>query len=150
MKPGPKPLPLAVVKFNGNPSNKPISNGDIPDPKAGAPDMPDWLDGEAKAEWKRLAEPLVKLGVLSKLDAQPFESLCFSWSEWRKYAKLAMKGTGRAINGRAGNDPGPSYTKMARDYQKDLKALWAYFGLTPADRMHMVLPSGAGDDDDTM
>lgn len=77
MKPGPKPLPSNVHLLNGNPSKK--SNAQLAHelkPDVFLPDPPDHLDDRAKEEWRAVGPELVRLGLISRIDATGFAIAC--------------------------------------------------------------------------
>lgn len=64
---GRKPKPTAVKKLEGNPGKRKLNTKE-PVPAKGMPTCPNWLLPEAKSEWKRLAELMNQMGVLTEVD----------------------------------------------------------------------------------
>ena len=62
---GRKPKPTALKLLEGNPGKRRI-NGSEPKPPASRPTCPAHLSPSAKAEWKRLAEALNRIGLLTQ------------------------------------------------------------------------------------
>ena len=54
---GRKPKPTAIKRLEGNPGKRPLNIYE-PKPLKKAPTCPDWLDEEAKREWRRLAKTM--------------------------------------------------------------------------------------------
>ena len=63
---GRKPKPTAVKVLEGNPGKRPLNMFE-PTPEKIAPECPSWLNDEAKAEWNRLVDKMVELGILKGL-----------------------------------------------------------------------------------
>lgn len=86
---GRKPKPTALRLLNGNAGKRPLPKGE-PHLEAGAPSCPEWLDGDAKREWRRVVGPLDAAGVLTRADRAAFAGYCQAWSSW-KAAELRMR-----------------------------------------------------------
>ena len=80
---GRKPKPTDVKKREGNPGKRKLNTKE-PVPAKGMPACPDWLMLEASNEWKRLAELMNLMGVLTEVDmAVTFiENLCHTKGKW--------------------------------------------------------------------
>ena len=72
---GRKPKPTALKLIEGNPGKRPI-NGHEPKPPASKPTCPSHLSPTAKAEWKRLAEALHRIGLLTQADRTALAAYC--------------------------------------------------------------------------
>jgi phage terminase small subunit len=86
MKPGPKPQPSNVHYLHGNPSKKPA--GELLEqfrPDIELPKCPRFLNlkgaglREAKAEYLRLGEELVRYGLVSKVDRGHLAAIAVEW-----------------------------------------------------------------------
>ena len=64
---GRKPKPTALKQQEGNPGKRPLNERE-PTPPKGTIRCPNWLEAEAKKEWKRLAPSLEAMGVLTTAD----------------------------------------------------------------------------------
>ena len=78
---GRKPKPTNIKVLEGNPGKRKLNIYE-PSPEKKAPECPDWLEDEAKAEWERLCEPMMKLGILSELDMAAFAVYCQAYARW--------------------------------------------------------------------
>jgi P27 family predicted phage terminase small subunit len=47
------------------------------------PNAPDFLAGDARAEWDRLAPELHALGLLRTVDVNCFAAYCMAFARWR-------------------------------------------------------------------
>ena len=80
---GPKPLPANVHVLRGNPSKKPLGSlFDELRPEVELPSYPSWLWKEAKKEWKRIGEELVRYGLISKLDRAALVQYVQAWAKY--------------------------------------------------------------------
>ena len=64
---GRKPKATALKRLEGNPGNRPLNDRE-PQPPASQPSCPAHLSATAKAEWKRLAQTLNRIGILTQID----------------------------------------------------------------------------------
>lgn len=136
-KRGRKPKPTALKKLEGNPGKRPLNDLE-PLPQVTMLRCPNWLETEAKREWRRLAPVLIGAGILTSADAVPFAGYCQAYARWREaeeqVSRLGMvykeKDTERVR-------PNP-YIAIARAAFAEVKSLAAEFGLTPANRTAII------------
>ena len=79
---GRKPKPTALKKLEGNPSKRPLNHKE-PTPKKGLPICPNWLESEAKTEWKRMCGILGPMGLLTEMDMTAFAGYCQAYARWK-------------------------------------------------------------------
>lgn len=154
---GRKPKPVELKILEGNPGNHPL-NEDRPKPAPIAPRCPSWLSRRAKAEWRRVAPELEKLGLLTQLDMAALASYCQAWSRVEQCTRI-IDAEGLTYESRRVADDeegGQTVTilikarpevMMERGYIATATKLCVEFGMTASSRGRMVVP-GAGDDDD--
>lgn len=87
---GRKPKPTAVKVLEGNPGKRPLNMFE-PTPDKVAPECPDWLNEEAKAEWDRLVDKMVELGTLTEMDMAAFAGYCQSYARWKEAEEFIEK-----------------------------------------------------------
>ena len=75
-----RPTPTTLKKLAGNPGKRPMNSAE-PMPAKGAPTCPDWLQGDALLEWKRIVPELDRLGVLTSVDGAVIEAHCVTYGE---------------------------------------------------------------------
>ncbi len=80
---GRKPKPTAIKELEGNPGKRPL-NGHEPVPPKSTIRCPNWLETEAKKEWKRLAPALEAMGVLTAVDITAFAGYCQAYARWKE------------------------------------------------------------------
>ena len=69
-KRGRKPKPTALKKLEGNPGKRPLNELE-PLPQVTMLRCPNWLEPEAKKEWRRLAPVLIGAGILTGKFKEP-------------------------------------------------------------------------------
>ena len=132
--PGRKPKPTRLKAIEGNPGKRPLTRNE-PKPTPVAPSCPSWLDTEAKAEWRRVAPELERLGLLTLVDRAALTGYCLAWSHLVT-AEKAMQPEGHIS---------PHFTVFKASLQA-VRAFCTEFGLTPSSRGRMSLPADDGDD----
>ena len=110
------------------------------------PDPPSRLPDDGKAEWRRLAPELHKLGILSKLDVTTLEMYCTVFARWVKAEKKmqVLSETREGKNGEVSVTPNGYqqqgvWLQIANNCIKQMQSLSAEFGMTPATRARMRL-----------
>jgi P27 family predicted phage terminase small subunit len=127
--PGPPPTPSEVLRARGSWRAK-TRKGE-PTDEVAVPTCPDHLDGEAKAEWKRLAKFLKDRRTISKACRGLLAGMCSLWSAHVKATKKVSE---------LMDNPESSATTIRRwaAIQSDTFKvyLWAAqeFGIPPASR----------------
>lgn len=143
-KPGPAPKPRALKILAGNPGHQDLSRRELKAPPI-APPIPTWLDREAKAEWRRCAPHLERLGLLTQLDMAAFAAYCQSYARWRQ-AERILQAEGLTFETDSGYVQQHPAVAIANKYLSAIKTLCCEFGMTPSSRMRFTLPDE--DDDD--
>lgn len=142
---GPQPQPTNLRVLNGNPSKRPLPQNE-PKPKPIAPKCPQWLDKDAKTEWKRVATELEKLGLLTQIDRTAMAAYCQSYSRWKE-AEMALSKHGTVFKTPNGYIQQLPQVAIANKYAKMMKEFSQEFGLTPASRTRIeVKPVGEEED----
>lgn len=144
---GPAPKPPDLKLLEGNPGHRPIKTSG-PKPRPVAPKCPNWLDSDAKREWKRVAPELEALGLLTQVDMAALAGYCQSYSLWKQCTEeLAESGlTYTTDKGYVGQRPEVSIAARAL---ADVRAFCVQFGLTPSARARMTLPEAPDSDEDS-
>lgn len=146
---GPKPKPTHLRVLEGNPSKRPLNTNE-PKPAPIAPQCPDWLDDEAKAEWNRVEPELERLGLLTVVDGTALAGYCQTYARWRQAEEILQK---HGLTMEIMTKGGGTYLQQRPEVaiaQKSLqliKAFCAEFGLTPSARSRMTLPGQKAEDE---
>ena len=62
-----------------------------PKAKPVLPKCPTWLTKEAKREWKRVAGPLYRAGLLTELDTNTLAMYCETWARFERCQRIRPK-----------------------------------------------------------
>lgn len=138
----------------GNPGKRPI-NGLEPRPGPAIPTCPAHLTATGKAEWKRLARQLHRLGVLSELDRSVLAAYCQSYGRWVE-AERKLKETPPLLKTPAGYVQPSPWLAISNKAVELMHKFAAELGLSPTSRSRVTTrPMGrkpwedySNDDDD--
>ena len=133
---GPPKLPTALKKARGTlqPCRTPKSE---PTPVPGVPDPPASMDGEARAEWDRIAPELAKLGVLSRIDRTMLTLYCEAWADYLD-ASEKVKTTGKVLKTEAGNFQENPYFSIKKRCAELCHKFAVEFGMSAASRTRIA------------
>jgi P27 family predicted phage terminase small subunit len=112
-----------------------------PKPKAGTkpPTAPSYLGALARAEWRRLAPRLHKLGLLTEVDRSKFAMYCQAYARWQEAEKV-ITDQGMTFMTEKGYVVQRPEVAIALKQAKMAKELGAEFGLDPAARSRIDVP----------
>lgn len=155
---GPPKTPTHLRLVRGNPSKRPINKNE-PQPPKGVPPVPKHFDKQGKYWFKRMAEELDAIGVISQLDARALELLVEAYTEYRHHCEtLDREGYTYAVYSDDDDDEGKEReirmikphpaAMMKADAWKRLRAMLAEFGMTPSSRSKVS--KDKPDDDDLL
>jgi P27 family predicted phage terminase small subunit len=109
-----------------------------------APEPPEWLSVEARAEWDRVAPGLERLDLLKPEDRAVFTAYCETWSRFVQATRAVQADGLQVVNHSTRKDGSTSewVTKnpavgIAETAAAHLKSLGGEFGLTPASERHL-------------
>jgi P27 family predicted phage terminase small subunit len=146
MPAGRPPKPTRLKVLTGNPGKRKL-NAREPQPAAGAPSCPSWLSKEAKAEWKRAAQELGRLGLLTVVDRATLTAYCLAWVELYEATKL-IQTEGRIVTTDKGSKKPHPAVAMQRSAWAAVRAFSSLFGLDPSSRgkLHVEPPKAEEDE----
>lgn len=141
---GPAPKPARLKLLRGNPGKRSLKEG--PKARPVRPNCPSWLPAEAKAEWRRLAPQLERLGLLTQLDRAAFACFCVSYAHWRQCQQVIAEQSAMYVtaSGRLRERP---EVAMAKQFGRLMRDFAVELGLTPNSRSRFSLPSPISDED---
>ena len=130
MKPGTKQKPSNLKLIQGDPGKRGVNENE-PKPQGKIPSIPEWVAGYAREVWKRLAEGLYQMGILTYVDRDMFAMYCTLVSAFRDAVRSGDVKEQRLIAAQA-------------------RIMAAEFGLTPSARamLHSPQPDETGKDAD--
>lgn len=132
MQRGRKPKPRAIKVLEGNPGKRQL-NFSEPKPVKKAPRCPNWLEDEAKKEWKRMAKQLEHLGILTEIDMAAFAGYCQAYARWKEAEEFITK-HGTIVKTPSGYWQQVPQVSIAQTYLKIMNKFCEQFGLTPSSR----------------
>ncbi len=145
---GTKPTPTALKVLEGNPGKRKLNTRE-PKPLHKAPPCPKWLNADAKKEWRRLANKLEKLGVLTELDLGVFATYCDAFSRW-KQAEEFLEERGLFYITPSGYPQQFPQVAISQNYAKLMNRCAEQLGLTPSARSRIIAGEADGSSADDM
>lgn len=148
--PGRKPKPTALKELAGNAGKRPLNRAE-PRPEPKVPDCPAYLVGQARAEWERIAPELLRLGLLTGIDAAALAGYCLAYAtvaEAERHLAPAPDGRSRLVvkapqSGYAMQNPFVGIRNAALD---QMRKFLVEFGMTPSSRSRIqVAPAPPAD-----
>jgi P27 family predicted phage terminase small subunit len=97
------------------------------------PPMPEHLDEEATAEWRRMSTRLAEVGLLTQVDRTGLAAYCVLYSRWVA-AELHVRDEGMLLTSKKGYPVVNPYLRVAQETLAQLLKCLAEFGMTPASR----------------
>lgn len=137
-KRGPKKIPTLVLRNRG--SWLAGTRQNEPKLPVEAPEPPEWLAGEAKAEWERITPILIAAGVISQADRAILTCYCQAWAGYLEACKFCVDKGGKPLvliktsNGNLIQNPAIG---VRNTMWQQVKAAAACLGITPADRSNV-------------
>lgn len=128
--PAKKPTQLRVLEGNRGHQKK---NKKEPSPDPKIPTCPKQLGRSAKAEWRRVAPAMYKLGLLTQVDRAAMAAYCDAYGRWID-AQTEIKEHGTIIESQNGFPIQSPYLNVASGAWKQMLAALREFGMTPASR----------------
>lgn len=149
---GRRATPANVHLIRGNPSKKSAAELAAAGAQgfnvdAEAPKCPAFLTTEAKAEWKRIVDDLVSLGVIAKIDRAELAVYCQAWADWKKAREMikTLGDQGYVENTPSGYKQIAAWMQMANRAEERMRTAGASFGLNPSARSKMRMPAPQGE-----
>jgi len=141
---GRKPKPVNLKIIEGNPGKRAINRNE-PKPRPIRPSCPRWLLSEAKAEWRRIAPELERMGLLTIVDRAALAAYCQAWARMVD-AEAKIEQYGSILKAKRSDYVQVSpYETLRRQNANLVRAFCTEFGLTPSSRGRMTVP-GSGDE----
>jgi P27 family predicted phage terminase small subunit len=140
---GRPPKPTSLKRLQGNPGRRPLSS-DEPQPPAGVPECPAWLNRTAKAAYHRLTGILAPLNVLTLADGEALTTAAVMAAEVELATKTLDKEGRYTVNAKGGTSAHPAH-KILHSAAKLLGDYLSRFGLEPSarSRLHVNPPNPA-------
>lgn len=146
MKAGRKPKPTALKIISGNPGKRPLKEIEQKF-KASRLEMPDFLNAEAKEEWRRTFELLFNAGIVTDADRAALAAYCQSYGIWvqaeRELQKLQQTNVlnGLILETKYGNFIQHPMLGIANKARADMVKYAVEFGMTASSRSRIEFNS---------
>lgn len=137
---GRKAAPAALKLLKGRSEGRDSGGRVVPQPPKfirEAPEPPEGLSNEARAEWDRVVPALEELDLLKSVDRAMLTVWCETWARYVAAVKVYLAEGVVLVNpdsGRAHKHPAVGVAEVAG---AQLRALTAEFGLSPSSEQHL-------------
>jgi P27 family predicted phage terminase small subunit len=128
---GPHPTPSAVKRLRGT-YRRDRARGE-PAALPGTPQAPNWLNADARAEWRRIAPLLRSRGLLEVLDRPTLVGYCTCWADLID-AERRLAEEGSTVIGARGQLYLNPQLRRAQKAREQLIRYGMEFGLSPSAR----------------
>lgn len=136
---GPPRKPTAWRRMQGNKGKRAWNHAEPVAPE-GVPDCPEHLSDEARAEWHRLVETLVGMGVITIVDRAVLAAYCQAYGRWVE-AEEKLKETPLLIKTPSGYVQQSPWLTVANRQMELMGRYMAEIGLPPASRSRVIASS---------
>ena len=137
-----KPKPTALKVLEGNPGKRPI-NGREPKPPSSQPTCPSHLSPTAKAEWKRLAGTLNRIGLLTQVDRTTLAAYCQAYGKWVE-AERRLAETPTLLKLPSGYIQVSPWVTISNKQLELMAKYMAELGITPSSRSRLAIQIPGG------
>lgn len=136
-------IPSNVHQLHGNPSKKPLASLlEEFAPEVELPNVPAWVRDEARREYYRIGEELLRYGLISQIDRNALVIVACTWGRVVWMEKRVAEKNKQDPNGESGffQVAASGYRAMTAEYAALRGEISAYFkfcaefGLSPASR----------------
>ncbi|HVS73154.1 MAG TPA: phage terminase small subunit P27 family [Phycisphaerae bacterium] len=110
----------------------------VESPKLGPEDLdpaPEFLNDEAKREWKRILTDLVDTGLVCSVDQAALAAYCQTYSRWME-AERQVHASGLLVKVNGVPVPNP-YLSIADRSMAQMRLFLREFGLSPSSRVRI-------------
>ncbi len=122
-------------------------NPDNFDPPDGVmPDCPEWIKGDALAEWDRIVPQLVERFMVSPVDVATLAAYCKAYASWKK-AEQQLEEEGQTFIDNRGNIKVHPLCGVALKYLTEIRQIASEFGFSPSARRKIGAPPPDQQDD---
>lgn len=143
--PAPKPAGLKLVEGRGHGRD---SGGRkvpaIPGFARDAPEPPDWLPVEARAEWDRIVPELQRVQLLKPGDRALLAAYCLTWARLVQ-AQHELDAAGSVLGQNSQGRVRHPAVQVIEGATRELRQLAAEFGLSPSSEQRVAQPEGDND-----
>lgn len=146
---GPAKKPTKLKLLTGNPGKRKL-NLNEPMPTVSRPAKPEWIPDAVGAAWDQVADRCEEMGVLTVADGTALEVIAITRELYRSAVRELMRDgqTCRSVDEDSGAEILRRHPAVgtAGQWATLLNSLMGKFGLTPADRVKLVVEKGEESD----
>lgn len=142
---GRKPKPTETKKLEGNPGKRALNNQE-PQPDVAIPECPPHLEGEAKKEFARITQELLKLKIIAEIDRAALVAYCQAWGDYIKATK-EIKKEGEVLYSDKGNAYINPWKNLQTSAMDRMLRFSAEFGMTPSSRSRIKVDTPTSEDE---
>lgn len=142
---GRKPKPTEQKKLGGNPGKRALNNQE-PQPDVAIPKCPPHLEGEARKEFQRITQELIKLKVITNVDRAAIVAYCQAWSDYVNATKEVKK-EGEVLYSDKGNAYINPWKNIQTSAMDRMLRFSAEFGMTPSSRSRIKVETPTPEDE---
>lgn len=142
-----QPAALKLIKGRApgkDSAGRPVNTG--PAFKRIPPEPPEWLTGEAAAEWHRVVPGLTRLDLLKPEDRGALAAYCEAWATFVEATRTVQE-EGLTVEAKQGTLAHPAVA-IARNAGREMRSWAAHFGLTPSTEQALARGADDGGEDD--
>jgi len=135
---GRKPKPTEILKLTG--AYRRDRHGDrdnAPQPTPAMPKRPPLVKGDARKVWDRLGPELVRLGLLTELDATTFTMYCLEWRIYLDACRQLQDAASCVTNTSHGNEIQHVLVGVRNRALANCLKIAESFGFTPSARTRL-------------
>lgn len=147
--------PTALRILEGNPGKRPLPK-DEPQPPAGKPKVPVWVQGSARKLWRQIAPALESMGVLTTVDTHALGMLVDAYAQYLQ-AKAVIDKEGLTYEKERFVDQERGFVHVLeirqrpevpimQDAWKRVLNMMVQFGVTPASRSRLHVEKAPAED----
>ena len=139
-----RPVPTAIRRARGNPGKR-AWNHNEPMPPDAQPRCPRHLSAVAQKEWRRLANTLHKMGVLTTVDRAALAGYCAAYGRWAE-AEEKLKETSALYKTPSGHIQQSPWLNVANKQLELMGRFMVELGITRASRSRVTVTDVARQD----
>jgi P27 family predicted phage terminase small subunit len=135
----PKPKPAGLKLMEGRSPGRDSGGRAVKAPPAYvrlAPEPPEWLSREARAEWDRVTPELQRLELTKPIDRAALACYCEAWSRFVE-TQMLIKVHGIWTEGSMGQQVKSPLIAIAENASREIRSWCAEFGFTPSAENNM-------------
>ena len=137
---------MSLKLLQGNPGKRPLKKARAA-PAASNVTCPEWLSPSAKAEWRRVAPELQRMGLLTSLDRAVLTGYCEHFARWVDSTRFLQENGTHYLTPRGQVREWPQ-VNMAKQASQSMRTFANELGLSPNSRARLNVGEPPIENDD--